>query len=100
QDVRGRFSLTEQLESRVLLSSYYVSPLGSDANPGTSDRPWLTLQKAANSVVAGDFVTVRAGTYSGFNLTRDGTATSRITFHAESGVVVNQPNSNNSNGIN
>src|SRR5260370_823201 len=52
----------EQLESRIALNSYFVSPTGNDNNAGTSLAPWLTLQHAADQVVAGDSVTVRAGT--------------------------------------
>ncbi len=35
----------EPLEPRRLLSNYYVSPNGSDRNPGTLDRPWQTLDR-------------------------------------------------------
>jgi len=42
---------------------YYVSPSGSDQNPGTAIRPWRTIQKAADTLVAGDTVYIRAGTY-------------------------------------
>jgi hypothetical protein len=46
--------------------TYYVDqnhPDASDDNPGTEDLPWLTIQKAANSVWAGDTVVVKSGTY-------------------------------------
>jgi hypothetical protein len=42
---------------------YYVSPSGSDENPGTASQPWRTIQKAADTLVAGDTVYIRAGTY-------------------------------------
>ncbi|MBU0490885.1 MAG: right-handed parallel beta-helix repeat-containing protein, partial [Chloroflexi bacterium] len=42
---------------------YYVSPTGNDANPGTIARPWQTIQQAADTLVAGDTVYIRAGTY-------------------------------------
>jgi parallel beta-helix repeat protein len=90
----------EPLESRFLLAGYFVSPAGSDANPGTTGQPWFTLQHAANAVTAGDTVTVRAGTYTGFNLTTDGTPSARITFLAEANVTINQPLGANSSGIN
>src|SRR4051794_33298747 len=38
----------EELESRVLLSSYYVSTAGSDSNAGSLARPFRTIQRAAN----------------------------------------------------
>ncbi len=43
--------------------SYYVSATGNDNNTGTMRSPWRTIQHAANTVVAGDTVFVRAGVY-------------------------------------
>ena len=45
---------------------YYVDSInGSDANSGTSkSTPWLTIQHAANTVVAGATVYIRGGTYN------------------------------------
>ena len=43
--------------------TYYVATTGSDSNPGTITQPWRTIQKAANTIVAGDTVHIRAGTY-------------------------------------
>lgn len=37
---------------------------GSDANPGTEDLPWLTIQHAADTMVAGDTVLIRNGVYN------------------------------------
>ena len=43
---------------------YYVSDeSGDDSNPGTEAQPWKTIQKAANTLDAGDAVYIRAGTY-------------------------------------
>ncbi|GAG14591.1 unnamed protein product, partial [marine sediment metagenome] len=42
---------------------YYVAKNGSDKNPGTLDLPWLTIQHAAETMVAGDTVLIKAGTY-------------------------------------
>lgn len=44
-------------------NTYYVSPTGDDANPGTLSSPFRTIQKAANVAVAGDTVYVRSGIY-------------------------------------
>ena len=44
--------------------TYYVSTTGNDNNAGTLGAPWRTIQKAANTVHAGDTVQVRAGTYN------------------------------------
>lgn len=42
---------------------YYVAPGGNDANPGTLAQPWRTIQKAADTLTAGDTVYIRGGTY-------------------------------------
>lgn len=44
-------------------NTYYVSPAGSDANPGTQQQPWRSIQKAANTAIAGDIVIVSGGSY-------------------------------------
>ncbi|MGR8933160.1 MAG: right-handed parallel beta-helix repeat-containing protein [Gammaproteobacteria bacterium] len=44
-------------------TAYYVATDGDDANPGTILSPWRTIQKAANSAVAGSVVYVRGGVY-------------------------------------
>ena len=68
-------------------TQYYVSVSGSDSNPGTSSLPWRTIQKAANTMVAGDTVTVLAGNYpERVQVSRSGAAGAQITFQA-SGVV-------------
>ncbi len=42
---------------------YYVAPTGDDSNPGTLEQPWRTIQKAADTLVAGETVYIRAGVY-------------------------------------
>jgi hypothetical protein len=56
-------TVTIQLPSRSG-TTYYVSTSGNDSNAGTLSAPWRTMQKAANTVKAGDTVQVRAGTYN------------------------------------
>ncbi len=43
--------------------SYFVSPNGSDENPGTIDRPFKTVQKCAEIVQPGKICWLREGTY-------------------------------------
>ena len=65
-------------------TNYFVSNGGNDSNAGTSiGSPFLTLQHAADQVVAGDTVFVLDGTYVGFDL-RDvnGASASPIVFKA------------------
>ncbi|RIK76781.1 MAG: hypothetical protein DCC68_18650 [Planctomycetota bacterium] len=99
---RSRRWTLESLEQRDLLAGdhFYVSPTGDDSAAGTEAAPWLTLQKAANTVTAGDTVTVKPGTYVGFDLRTDGTAAEPITFSAEPGAVINQRNARTPDGIN
>lgn len=44
-------------------SSYYVDLEGSDRNPGTLQKPWKTIQKAADSAQPGSTVSIKEGTY-------------------------------------
>lgn len=44
--------------------TFYVSNSGNDNNDGTIENPWKTIQKSANSIVAGDTVLIKAGTYN------------------------------------
>lgn len=49
--------------SSAFATIFYVAKNGSDSNPGTEAEPWLTIQKAADTMVAGDSVYIKAGTY-------------------------------------
>jgi len=67
-------------------TTYYVSPSGSDSNPGTQVSPWLTIQKAANMMVAGDTAIVTDGTYvssGSISFNTSGTVTQPITLKAQ-----------------
>jgi Right handed beta helix region len=69
---------------------YYVPPDGDDSNDGGSvDFPWQTIQKAAERLVAGDTVYIRAGTYHERVAPLDsGAAGKFITYAAYPGEVV------------
>ncbi|HVV49053.1 MAG TPA: pectate lyase, partial [Polyangia bacterium] len=75
-------------------TDYYVATTGSDTAAGTMDAPWATLQKAANTAVAGDTVWIRGGTYmittpansgAGINFSKSGTASANINYFAYPG---------------
>lgn len=67
--------------------TYYVSTDGNDTNQGSKGKPWKTIQKAADTMMPGDMVIVKEGTYEEtIKTTRDGEAGKRITFKA-SGLV-------------
>jgi len=69
---------------------YYVSPQGDDGNDGLApSSAFATIQAAADIVTSGDRVSVASGSYAGFMLdNKSGTASARIVFHAEPGVIV------------
>ncbi len=75
----------------------YVSPSGSDSNSGSASQPFATIQKAANTAQAGDVVSIAAGTYTGFTVTRSGTQSNRIEFIADG--VVNLRQASNGYGV-
>lgn len=43
--------------------AFWVSPRGDDRDPGTRERPWATIQRAAEVLGPGDRVEIRRGTY-------------------------------------
>ncbi|HEV2294917.1 MAG TPA: hypothetical protein VGR35_13775 [Tepidisphaeraceae bacterium] len=43
----------EPLERRQHLSTYYVSPGGSDRNPGTLHRPWKSIERVNKQAFRG-----------------------------------------------
>jgi parallel beta-helix repeat protein len=64
-------------------AEYFVSKSGVDSNPGTESQPWKTIQKAANTLTAGDIVYIKAGTYNERVIPQDsGTAGNYITYTA------------------
>lgn len=75
----------------MALNDYWVSPSGSDSNPGSQAQPWRQISKAIQVVGAGDTVHILDGTYNGgLTIQKVGTSASPITFKAEgSNVVVN-----------
>lgn len=44
-------------------ATYYISPVGSDLNPGTEAAPWKTIQRAAETLLAGERVYIKSGIY-------------------------------------
>ena len=62
-------------------AALYVSPRGSDNNPGTSEWPFRSLARAARAVRAGTTVYVAPGAYhGGFRTNANGKADARITY--------------------
>lgn len=64
---------------------FYVSPNGSDSDPGTLSKPWRTISKSASTLVAGDTAIIMDGTYEEpeINVSHSGTQTRPITIRAQ-----------------
>ena len=75
--------------SAVQGTDYVVAPDGNDSNPGSETKPWLTIQKAANTLVSGDTVYIRAGIYEEQVIPQNsGSAGNTITYAAYPGETV------------
>ncbi len=77
------------LFSPLLAAMYYVDAAdGSDLNRGTAQNtPFRTIQKAANTIIAGDTVIVLAGTYNErITETTSGSPGKPITYEAAGNV--------------
>ena len=89
--------------------TYYVDQShasANDNNDGTESLPWRTIQKAANTLVAGDTVIVKAGVYTelssqapgtdvtGLKPQNSGTSSAPIIYQANVGdqVIIDQSN--------
>lgn len=87
------------LSSEVLAATFYVAKNGNDNNPGTVELPWLTIQNAANKMIAGDITYIKEGIYTERVIPRNsGREGYYITYQAFPGheVTVESPNSLNS----
>ena len=82
------FALAPLLAIASHATTYYVATNGVDTNAGTStNAPWRTIQKAANTLAPGDTVLVRGGVYNQavtFNVSGSA-AGGRITFRSYPG---------------
>ena len=65
-------------------TDYYIDTNNvgaNDSNSGTSSQPWKTITKANQTLVAGDTVFIKEGTYSTYiNPSNSGTSGNRITY--------------------
>jgi len=72
--------------SPAIACTRYVSPVGSDAGPGTLAAPWKTVQHAAQTAAPGDVVYVRGGVYNErVTFAVSGSAGAPITFQSYPG---------------
>jgi Protein of unknown function (DUF1565) len=62
-------------------TTYHVATTGSDRNPGTSSKPFRSVQRAVDAAKPGTSVLVHKGTYAGqVKIRQSGTATAPITL--------------------
>jgi len=64
--------------------------MGADTNPGTQSQPWKTIQRAADTMAAGDTVMVLAGSYASerVQVTVSGSAEAPITYQVSGAVTM------------
>jgi len=88
---KALLSLTAGLFLSITASAntFYVSTTGADTNPGSLAQPWRTIQKAVDTIAAGDTIIVKPGSYAGCRIGKSGTAGGVCTLMAETvGTVI------------
>ena len=81
--------LGNTIQTKAAGSVYYVSPTGSDTNPGTSSAPFKTFAKANSMLTAGSTLNIYAGVYNQpMAITKSGTSSAGITIQPVGGAVV------------
>lgn len=68
-------------------TDFYVSPYGHDSFDGTKERPWKTLQHAADLSEPGDTINVEKGNYAPFKIYKSGIKDNPITFSSDNAVI-------------
>jgi parallel beta-helix repeat protein len=72
---------------------FYVAPHGDDAANGNKKSPWKTIQKAANTMTAGDRVIIAAGVYRERVVAKEsGTAGRPISYIGVKGAIIDGHN--------
>jgi uncharacterized repeat protein (TIGR01451 family) len=76
-------------------SQVYVSTNGSDANSGTVDSPYLTIQKGVDSISENGTVYIADGVYNGTGNTNITISKNmNITGQSQTGTIINGTNTN------
>lgn len=72
-------------------ATLYVSPSGTDTNPGTANAPYLTIQRGLDNTFAGDTLFIREGAYyidQQVRVKNSGTADNWVVIMGEPGKKV------------
>ena len=73
-------------------ATWYVSPTGSDQNPGAAEAPFRTVQHAVNVLQPGDVLIIRPGIYrEAIVIERGGSPDLPIQIVAEPGAILLSP---------
>jgi hypothetical protein len=76
--------LASTVSVKAAIYNLYVSPTGSDSNPGSAQRPFRTINKAAAMAKPSTIVHVAPGTYrENVKTNTSGTATARINYSSD-----------------
>ena len=77
--------------------NYFVDPNGSDANEGSQNSPWGTLQHAVDTIAPGDTISLQSGAYLGARIEQSGNPEAWMVLQAAPGasVLINAPGPNN-----
>lgn len=63
-------SAADRTNSTTGSTTYFISPTGSDSNPGTKSAPFKSLMKAQSVASPGDTVYIRGGVYDDFKVAK------------------------------
>ncbi|NEW83535.1 MAG: DUF1565 domain-containing protein [Mariniphaga sp.] len=96
-----------KLKAATIATNYYVSTTGSNSNPGTESKPFLTIAYAALFANPGDVITVENGTYKTTSgglfgyMKRSGNSSAYITYKAryKGGVILDGQNNYSETGF-
>ncbi|HZG83994.1 right-handed parallel beta-helix repeat-containing protein [Paenibacillus sp.] len=67
--------------------SYYISPTGSDSNPGTITKPFKSIMKAQSVASSGDTIYIRGGVYDDFQIAKSDSNYNYVHDITKSGIT-------------
>jgi hypothetical protein len=68
-------------------TEFYVSPYGHDSFDGTNERPWKTIQHAADLAEPGDRINIEKGNYAPFKVHKSGKKNHPIIFSGDNAII-------------